>query len=100
MNSAIIFTFSNLTPGELFDLWVYTDDWGTFNTFQVAPEFNDGYNQGRVSITSVVANMPVVDPALETPNLIYIVNGINNSSAGATTINVYRAWQVTEGGLQ
>jgi hypothetical protein len=93
MNTAIIYTFSSLQPGWLFDLWVYTDDWGTFNAYQVAPSYNIGYNQGRVSITSIVANMPVVDPALEKPQLIYIVSGIDQSSAGATMVDVYRAWQ-------
>jgi hypothetical protein len=93
MQTAIIYTFSSLTPGEHFDLWYYVDDWGTFNGFQVAPSLNQGYNQGQVSITSVVANMPVNDPSLNRPQLIYIINGINQSSAGATMVDVYNAWQ-------
>ncbi|MGO9933710.1 MAG: hypothetical protein ACLPV8_18125 [Steroidobacteraceae bacterium] len=93
MQTAIIYTFSNLKPGETFDLWVYTNDWGTFDTFQVAPSYNQGYNQGRVSITSVVADMPVNDPSLNRPQLIYIVNGINQTSIGDTQTDVYRAWQ-------
>jgi hypothetical protein len=93
MQTAIIYTFSSLTPGEPFDLWFYTDDWGTFNAFQVAPSYNQGYNQGQVSITSVVANMPVTDPSINAPQLIYIVNGINQTSIGDTMVDVYNAWQ-------
>jgi hypothetical protein len=93
MQTAIIYTFTALNPGEHFDLWVYTDDWGTFNSFQAAPSLNQGYNQGEVSITSVVAHMPVNDPSLNPPQLIYVVNGINQTSAGATQVDVYRARQ-------
>jgi len=93
MNTAIIYTLSSVLPGEHFDLWVYTDDWATFNTFQVAPSYNIGYNSGEVSITSVVAHMPPVDPAINKPQLIYVVSGINQSAAGAAMVDVYRAWQ-------
>ena len=93
MQTAIIYTFSSLTPGEPFDLWYYTNDWGTFNAFQVAPSFNIGYNQGQVHITSVVANMPVNDPSLHPSQLIYIVNGINQTSTGDTMVDIYNAWQ-------
>jgi hypothetical protein len=88
MQTAIIYTFSNLTSGEPFDLWYYTNDWGTFNTFQVAPSYNQGENYGQVSITSVVAYMP---DQFMSPQLIYIVSGINTSEGG--TFDVYNAWQ-------
>ena len=93
MQTAIIYTFSNLTPGEHFDLWYYTDDWGTFNTFQLAPSYNQGYNQGQVSFSGMGAAMPVNDPSLNNPQLAYIVSGINQTTIGDTSIDVYNAWQ-------
>ncbi|HET7892436.1 MAG TPA: hypothetical protein VFL34_12965 [Candidatus Sulfotelmatobacter sp.] len=100
MNTAIIFTWS-ASPGANLTLWWWTDDWGTFHTFQAAPSYNQGYNQGVASLVQVRAYMPVVDPnQSQTPTLAYIMSVLNLSgqagqpaSSGHSMIDVYAAWQ-------
>jgi hypothetical protein len=99
MNKAIIFTWT-APPGWHLTLWWWTDDWGTFHTFQAAPSYNQGYNNGVATVTDVRAYMPPVDPALQRPSLAYII-GVQNltgqpgqpNSGGTATIDVYAAWQ-------
>ena len=64
MNPAIIYTWSAGPNGHL-TVWWWTNDWWTFHTFQAAPSYQQGYNQGVASVTDVRAYMPVVDPSLQ-----------------------------------
>jgi hypothetical protein len=99
MNTAIIYTWT-APPNYHLTLWWWTDDWGTFHTFQAAPSYNQGYNQGVASVSQVRAYMPPVDPSLQKPTLAYIMT-IQNlsgqagqpSSSGNSMIDVYGAWQ-------
>lgn len=99
MNKAIIYTWA-AKPGYHLTLWYWTNDWGTFNAFQAAPSYNQGYNQGVASVSEVRAYMPVVDPAIQVPSLAYIITVQNLSgqagqpdSSGFLSIDVYNAWQ-------
>jgi hypothetical protein len=99
MNTAIIYTWS-APPGWDLTLWWWTDDWGTFHTFQAAPSHQQGYNQGVASVSEVRAYMPIADPSLQTPTLAYIITVQNlsgesgqPSSSGNSMIDVYAAWQ-------
>lgn len=99
VNTAIIFAWT-AKPNFNLTLWWWTNDWGTFHSFQAAPSYNQGYNQGVATITEVRAYMPPVDPALAKPTLAYIISVQNLSgqanqpnSSGFSTIDVYAAWQ-------
>lgn len=93
MQTQIIYTFSS-SAGDWGYIWVWTNDWGTFNDFQIAPSYNQGYNQGQASITQVQAIMPVADPSLTTPSLAYVVTWKNTGSGpGVSMFDLYNAWQ-------
>jgi hypothetical protein len=92
MQTAIVYTYSS-SPGVTLTLWCWFNDWGTFDAFQAAPSYNQGYNQGTASVTQVRAYMPVADPSLQTPSLAYIVYVKNEGSAGVSMFDVYNAWQ-------
>ena len=99
MNTGTIYTWT-APPNYYLTLWWWTDDWGTFHTFQAAPSYQQGYNQGVASISEVRAYMPVVDPSRQKPRLAYIITVQNlsgqanqPSSSGNSTIDVLAAWQ-------
>ena len=99
MNTATIYTWS-APPDWNLTLWWWTNDWGTFHSFQASPSYEQGYNQGVAAITEVRSYMPAVDPATQPPTLAYIITVQNYSgesgqpsSSGNSTIDVIAAWQ-------
>ena len=80
MNKALIYTWS-APPNFSLSLWWWTNDWGTFHDFSVAPSYNQGYNQGQCAITEIRAYMPVGDPAKQKPQLAYITFVKNESGS-------------------
>lgn len=97
MQTAIIVTFS-FTAGQVFTVWYWTYDWGTFDAYQAAPSYNQGYNAGVVSIAKVTATMPVNDPSLNKPALFYTILIKNEGDpklnpSEVTMCDLYNAWQ-------
>ncbi len=90
MQTEVVYTYSS-SPGETLFLWVWTNDFGTYDAFQAAPSLNQGFNEGEVTISEVRAHMPVTAPA-QSPSLAYILT-IQNTGGGYTMVDVYNAWQ-------
>jgi hypothetical protein len=83
------FTFSTL-PGQTVKVTYWTNDWGDYNGFQVAPSLNQGFNSGVVSITGVTATMPVSEPY--NAALFYTIV-VSNEGGVITMVDLYNAWQ-------
>lgn len=95
MQTATIFTFS-FTAGQTMTCTYWTYDWGTFDAFQAAPSFNQGFNAGVVSVTKVEATMPVASE--NNPALFYTILVKNEGDPKlnpyeVTMCDVINAWQ-------
>jgi len=70
MQVAKICTFS-FVAGQTITCTYWTYDWGTFDDFQAAPSLNQGFNAGVVSVTQILATMPVASE--NNPALFYTI---------------------------